>query len=80
MQWVDVGGRRRFTILLKMESKIDCILVCFCMILFDFGIQVGARLFVIWFLVLYGHGLLSAHLFLVFDKLLLLLIIDYNLL
>ena len=50
------------------------------MILVDSGIQVGARLFAIWFLVLYGHGLLSAHLFLMFDKLLLLLIIDYNLL
>ena len=79
MQWVDVGGRLRFKILLKMESKIDCILVSFCMILVDSGIQVGARLFVIWFLVLYGHGLLSAHLFLIFDKLLLFLIIDYNL-
>ena len=47
MQWVDVGGRQRLKILLKMELKIDCILVSFFfMILVDCGIQVGAKLFV----------------------------------
>ena len=79
MQWVDVGGRQRLKILLKMEWKIDCILVSFFMILVDCGIQVGAKLFAIRFLVLYGHGLLYAHLFSMFVKSLLLLIIDYNL-
>ena len=42
--------------------------------------KVGARPFVMWFLVLYGYGLVYSHLFIMFDKLLLLFIIDYILL
>ena len=42
--------------------------------------KVGARPFVMWFLVVYGYGLFYSHLFIMFDKLLLLFIIDYILL
>ena len=42
--------------------------------------KVGARLFVMWFLVLYEYGLLYSHLLLMFDNLLLLFIFEYNLL